>query len=228
MIRTLGVNGGTGFAYEYAGPTIEGLSIEERMTICNMSIEGGARVGYVNPDEKTFEYLKGRPYCPKGKDWDTAVAEWRKVASDPDAVYERVVKIDASSLVPQVACPHTVDNVKPVGEVAGKAVQQVVIGSCTNGRLDDLAAASPAVQVAAFKLVLERRSGDCVLSPDVKIVATANRRDDKSGATTLPAALRTISSLATSRAACSRASSSRRSRSASALSRIRSRSCRTR
>ena len=78
IIRTLGVNGGTGFAYEYGGEVFDRFSMEERMTVCNMSIEGGARAGYVNPDETTFAYLKGRPYSPKGAAWDAAVARWRR------------------------------------------------------------------------------------------------------------------------------------------------------
>jgi len=102
VIRQLGVFGGTGFAYEYAGSTVDALSMEERMTLCNMSIEGGARVGYVNPDEKTFAYLKGRPYAPAGEAWDRAVTYWRSVASDPDATYDDVVRIDASDIAPTV------------------------------------------------------------------------------------------------------------------------------
>src|SRR6476619_870868 len=96
VIRKLGVFGGTGYAYEYAGSAIEALSMEERMTLCNMSIEGGARVGYVNPDEKTFEYMKGRPYAPQGDAWPKALAYWKSIASDRDAVYDDVVRIDAS------------------------------------------------------------------------------------------------------------------------------------
>jgi 3-isopropylmalate/(R)-2-methylmalate dehydratase large subunit len=102
IIRTLGVNGGTGFAYEYAGSTIDAMSMEERMTLCNMSIEGGARVGYVNPDEKTFSYLKNRPYSPKAAAWDTAVDAWKKVASDADAAYDDVVEINAKDIRPTV------------------------------------------------------------------------------------------------------------------------------
>src|SRR5471030_1482778 len=82
IIRQLGVNGGLGFAYEYGGDVFDRFTMEERMTVCNMSIEGGARCGYVNPDETTFAYLKGRPYSPKGAEWDTAVARWRSMASD--------------------------------------------------------------------------------------------------------------------------------------------------
>ena len=99
IIRTLGVNGGTGFAYEYAGDLFDRMSMEERMTVCNMSIEGGARVGYVNPDETTFAYLKGRPYAPKGAAWDAAVIRWRGLASDAGCHYDDVVKIDAASIL---------------------------------------------------------------------------------------------------------------------------------
>jgi 3-isopropylmalate/(R)-2-methylmalate dehydratase large subunit len=102
IIRTLGVNGGTGFAYEYAGDVFDRMSMEERMTVCNMSIEGGARAGYVNPDETTFAYLKGRPYSPKGAEWDAAVARWKSFASDPGCSYDDVVKIDAASIEPTV------------------------------------------------------------------------------------------------------------------------------
>lgn len=102
IIRTLGVNGGTGFAYEYGGEVFDGFSMEERMTVCNMSIEGGARAGYVNPDETTFEYLKGRPYAPKGKDWDAAVEQWRSFASDPDCEYDDIVNLRAEDIGPTV------------------------------------------------------------------------------------------------------------------------------
>src|ERR671914_308927 len=87
IIRRLGVNGGVGYAYEYAGDAIERMSMDERMTICNMSIEGGARVGYVNPDETTFRYLEGRPFAPQGADFERAIAWWSSMASDPDASY---------------------------------------------------------------------------------------------------------------------------------------------
>ena len=102
VIRMLGVNGGTGYAYEYNGSTISAMNMEERMTVCNMSIEGGARVGYINPDETTFAYLKGRPYSPKGAAWDTAVKNWRALASDADAAYDDVVEIAAEDILPTV------------------------------------------------------------------------------------------------------------------------------
>lgn len=102
IIRLLGANGGIGYAYEYGGSTFDGFTMEERMTVCNMSIEGGARCGYVNPDEKTFEYLKGRNYSPKGDAWNTAVDQWRAVASDKDAAYDDVVNIRAEDVPPTV------------------------------------------------------------------------------------------------------------------------------
>lgn len=102
IIRVLGVNGGTGFAYEYGGEVFDRFTMEERMTVCNMSIEGGARVGYVNPDETTFTYLKGRPYSPKGAAWDAAVANWRAVASDAGCQYDDVVNINAADIAPTV------------------------------------------------------------------------------------------------------------------------------
>lgn len=102
IIRTLGVNGGTGFAYEYGGEVFDRFSMEERMTVCNMSIEGGARVGYVNPDETTFSYLEGRPYVPKGAEWEAAVERWRSFASDADCDYDDVVEIRAEDIGPTV------------------------------------------------------------------------------------------------------------------------------
>ena len=102
LIRTLGVNGGTGYAYEYGGDVFDRFSMEERMTVCNMSIEGGARVGYVNPDETTFAYLKGRPYAPTGAAWDAAMAGWKAVASDPGCAYDDVVTIRGEDIPPTV------------------------------------------------------------------------------------------------------------------------------
>ncbi len=102
IIRLLGAGGGKGYAYEYGGSVLDGFSMEERMTVCNMSIEGGARCGYVNPDEKTFEYLKGRNYSPKDAEWEAAVEKWRGFASDADAVYDDVVNIQAEDIPPTV------------------------------------------------------------------------------------------------------------------------------
>ncbi len=102
IIRLLGTQGGTGYAYEYAGSTFDNFTMEERMTVCNMSIEGGARVGYVNPDETTFEYLKGRPYSPKGAEWDAAVERWKSFASDEGCSFDDVVEINAADIPPTV------------------------------------------------------------------------------------------------------------------------------
>ncbi len=167
IIRKLGVNGGTGFAYEYNGEVFENFSIEERMTVCNMSIEGGARVGYVNPDEKTFEYLKGRPFSPKGAAWDEAVERWRAIRSDEGCEYDDVVEFDASEIEPTVTwginpgqaifinenIPHPDDvpeQERPSIEEAlqhmkldggaplkGTPIDVAFMGSCTNARLSD-------------------------------------------------------------------------------------------
>jgi 3-isopropylmalate/(R)-2-methylmalate dehydratase large subunit len=102
IIGLLGVQGGTGYAYEYAGDTIARMSMDERMTICNMSIEGGARIGYVNPDETTFEYLRGRRFAPQGAAFDRACEWWRSRASDPDANWDDVVRVDGSTIAPTV------------------------------------------------------------------------------------------------------------------------------
>ena len=168
IIRKLGVNGGTGYAYEFAGSAIEAMSMEERMTLCNMSIEGGARVGYVNPDETTFVYLQARPFAPSGQNWERAVAYWRSIASDPDATYDDVVRIPAAEIAPSLTWgvnpgqviaidepvptpeqlpeserPNVVDALKYMKLEAGKPIkgQKVdvtFIGSCTNSRLSDL------------------------------------------------------------------------------------------
>lgn len=167
IIRKLGVNGGTGYAYEYAGEVFDNFSMEERMTVCNMSIEGGARVGYVNPDEKTFAYLKGRPYSPKGDEWDAAVERWKSFASDPDCEYDDVVEIDAADIAPTVTwginpaqaitvleniptvegCPESEKAItaealeymklEPGSPIKGTKVNVCFLGSCTNGRLSD-------------------------------------------------------------------------------------------
>ncbi len=167
IIRKLGVKGGTGFAYEYGGSVFDNFSMEERMTVCNMSIEGGARAGYVNPDEKTFEYLKGRPYSPTGDEWDAAVERWKSFASDPDCEYDDVVEFDAAEIAPTVTwginpeqAISVVENVPTVegsaekdkalvaealeymklpagAPIKGTKVDVCFIGSCTNGRLSD-------------------------------------------------------------------------------------------
>ena len=172
VIRSLGVKGGVGFAYEFAGPAIAALSMEERMTLCNMAIEGGARVGYVNPDATTFAYLKGRPMAPAGEAWDKAVQWWSSLASGSDAVFDDEVRFDATAIAPTVTWGITpghaigVDETIPSLEqtpeedqalaqeayrymdlnpgqaIAGVPVDVCFIGSCTNGRLSDLEAAA--------------------------------------------------------------------------------------
>jgi len=163
IIGRIGVNGGTGHVLEYRGPGIEALSMDERMTICNMSIEAGARAGMVAPDETTFAYLKGRPRAPQGDAWDRAVADWRTLATDPGATFDRTVQLDASAVEPMITYGTNPGMVAPIsgcvperpgdavfarslsymglqpGEpLRDKAVQVVFIGSCTNARLSDL------------------------------------------------------------------------------------------
>lgn len=138
IIALLGAKGGIGYAYEYGGEVFDRFSMEERMTVCNMSIEGGARCGYVNPDEKTFAYLKGRPYCPAGAEWDAAVARWRSFASDPDAQYDDVVNIDAADIAPTVTWGISPDQ-----------------GFSIDGRIPDPAAAATDAERASIEEALE-------------------------------------------------------------------------
>ena len=102
IIGLLGANGGLGYAYEFGGSTIDAMSMDERLTLCNLAIEGAARCGYINPDETTFEYIKGRLFAPTGKEWDEAVARWKSFASDPDAEYDDIVTISAEDISPTV------------------------------------------------------------------------------------------------------------------------------
>src|SRR5678809_75640 len=102
IIQRLGVQGGNGYAYEYAGDVIDRMSMDERMTVCNMSIEGGARVGYVNPDQTTFDYIRGRPFAPQGDNFDRACAWWQSMASDRGASYDDEITIDAATIQPTV------------------------------------------------------------------------------------------------------------------------------
>jgi 3-isopropylmalate/(R)-2-methylmalate dehydratase large subunit len=162
MIGRLGVNGGVGYAYEYAGPTVEAMDMEGRMTLCNMAVEGGARVGYVNPDDTTYGYLAGRPFAPAGRDFAAARDWWSSLRSDEDAPYDDLVTIDGAAVEPMVTwgtnpgqvmgvsglvpAPSSADEEQALGymqlragePVAGTPVQVAFIGSCTNGRLSDL------------------------------------------------------------------------------------------
>jgi 3-isopropylmalate/(R)-2-methylmalate dehydratase large subunit len=170
IIRKLGVAGGKGFAYEYGGAVIDKMNMEERMTVCNMSIEGGALVGYVNPDRTTFEFLKGRQYAPKGADFERAVAYWKSVASDADASYDDLVSMNGSEIEPTVtwginpgqavgiseklpqpegfADPEGAKKAyehmgwKPGSPILGTPINVAFVGSCTNSRLSDLRAAA--------------------------------------------------------------------------------------
>jgi 3-isopropylmalate/(R)-2-methylmalate dehydratase large subunit len=176
IIRRLGVNGGVGFAYEYAGRAVDAMSMDERMTMCNMSIEGGARAGYVNPDRTTFEYLKGRRFAPAGDAFDRAVEWWTSMRSDPGAPYDDEVRIDGSAIAPTVTwginpgqsvyvderLPKPSD--LPAGErdslaealefmgfhggdpIRGTRIDVAFVGSCTNARLSDLREAARVVQ----------------------------------------------------------------------------------
>jgi 3-isopropylmalate/(R)-2-methylmalate dehydratase large subunit len=167
IIRRLGVQGGVGFAYEYGGSTLEAMSVDERMTICNMSIEGGARVGYVNPDETTFAFLRGRPFAPQGDAFERAVRWWRQIASDRDAAYDDRVGVDAAAIEPTVTWginpgqsvavgePISADpsdealafmGFRPGARVQGTRIDVAFIGSCTNGRLSDLEEAARIVR----------------------------------------------------------------------------------
>jgi 3-isopropylmalate/(R)-2-methylmalate dehydratase large subunit len=176
IIRKLGVKGGVGYAYEFAGSTFEHMNMEERMTVCNMSIEGGARCGYINPDQVTFDYLKGRDAAPKGVDWDTAIAWWKSIASDRDADYDDVVIFNAADISPtvtwgitpgqgmgvteQVPTPEQMAeseraiaeeayrymDLQPGNPIQGTKVDVCFIGSCTNGRISDLREAAKFAQ----------------------------------------------------------------------------------
>ena len=175
IIARLGVRGGVGYAYEYAGPVVERMTMDERMTMCNMSIEGGARIGYVNPDETTFEYMAGRPFTPGGEAFDRARAWWRSMASDPDAAYDDEVVIDGNAIEPRVtwginpgqsvgvseripepgAAGADADAVGEALEfmgltagasIRGTKVDVAFVGSCTNSRLSDLREAARVVR----------------------------------------------------------------------------------
>jgi 3-isopropylmalate/(R)-2-methylmalate dehydratase large subunit len=167
IIRRLGVHGGVGFAYEYGGSTLDAMTIDERMTICNMSIEGGARIGYVNPDAATFEFLRGRRFAPPADAFDRAVAWWRAMATDANATYDDRVAFDAATIEPtvtwginpgqSVAVTEPID-AEPGDEalafmgfrtgmrVQGTRIDVAFIGSCTNGRLSDLEEAARVVR----------------------------------------------------------------------------------
>jgi 3-isopropylmalate/(R)-2-methylmalate dehydratase large subunit len=173
LLARIGVGGGTGHVFEYTGEAIRALSMEERMTVCNMSIEGGARAGLIAPDEVTFAYLKGRAHAPKGKDWDAALARWRALPTDPGATFDKTITLDASALTPMITwgtnpgmglaigdripdpagAPDAASRAaleKALGYMGlsagkpllGQKIDVVFVGSCTNGRIEDLRAAA--------------------------------------------------------------------------------------
>jgi 3-isopropylmalate/(R)-2-methylmalate dehydratase large subunit len=177
IIRALGVGGGAGSVIEYRGAAIRALSMEGRMTVCNMSIEGGARAGMIAPDDTTFSYLEARKHSPRGKEWERALDDWRSLATDEGAEFDREIRVDAAALRPTVtwgtnpAQSVSIDDVVPEpATLGGQAEQQaaeralsymalkpgtpirditvgaVFIGSCTNGRLEDLRAAAEVIR----------------------------------------------------------------------------------
>ncbi|MCB9992355.1 MAG: 3-isopropylmalate dehydratase large subunit [Hyphomicrobiaceae bacterium] len=177
IIGEIGTAGGTGHVIEYAGEAIRSLSMEGRMTVCNMSIEGGARAGLIAPDEKTFDYVRSRPRAPQGAAFDMAVADWKTLFSDPDAQFDREIVLDAANLPPIVSWGSSPEDVvsvtgtvpdpeaitdanrrdskrraltymglKPGTKITDIALDKVFIGSCTNGRIEDLRAAAAVVQ----------------------------------------------------------------------------------
>ena len=159
---------GVGYAYEFAGPAIRNLSMEERMTICNMSIEGGARCGYINPDVKTYDYIQARLFAPKNNDWYQAINWWESLKSDEKAIYDDVIKIDASKIEPTITwgitpgqsiginqkIPSKLEirsddqfiaeeayeymGFQPGQLIKNTPIDVCFIGSCTNGRISDL------------------------------------------------------------------------------------------
>ena len=182
IIAKIGTGGGTGHVLEYRGEVIENLDMAGRMTVCNMSIEAGARAGMIAPDATTFEYLKGKPYSPQGEAWERAVAKWKTLATDEGAVFDKSIELDGSEIPPMVsygtnpgqaigvgervpdpqkmasndklATSQALDymNLKPGAPIKGQPIDVVFIGSCTNGRLEDLRAAA---KVARGRRVME-------------------------------------------------------------------------
>lgn len=164
LMSQITTSGATGYFVEYAGSAIRSLSMEGRLTLCNLSIEMGARGGLVAPDEVTFEYIKGRPFAPKGEDWDKAVEEWKKLRTDDDAVFDKEVTFDATDIEPmitygtnpgmgigitkQIPAAQTESDKKALAymqfaegeQMIGKKVDYVFLGACTNGRIEDFRA----------------------------------------------------------------------------------------
>ncbi|MCA9639771.1 MAG: 3-isopropylmalate dehydratase large subunit [Polyangiaceae bacterium] len=203
IINRLGVQGGVGYAYEFAGEVFDAFSMEERMTVCNMSIEGGARVGYVNPDQTTYDYLQGRPSSPQGNAWEKAVAYWDSIKSDADAQYDDVVRFDAAEIEPvvtwgitpgqSVGVSGSIPNLEAFPEtergnvsqaydymklaagqpIAGLQIDVAFIGSCTNARISDF-------QVVAELIEARRSAGQPVrVAPNVRALAVPGSQEVK-------------------------------------------------
>ena len=181
VIGATGTAGGTGYVIEYCGEAIRDLSMEGRMTVCNMAIEGGARAGLIAPDEKTFEYCKGRPHAPKGAQWEAAMDWWKTLYSDDDAHFDKVVTLKGEDIAPVVTWGTSPEDVLPITSVVpapedfkgGKVdavkraleymdltpgqkltdiqIDTVFIGSCTNGRIEDLRAAAAVLKGKKIK-----------------------------------------------------------------------------
>ena len=207
ILRKLSAKGGTGYAYEFAGSTFAAMTMEERMTICNMAIEGGARCGYINPDETTFAYLKGREHAPSGANWDKAVAYWKSIASDADAVFDDVKTFRAEDIAPTVTWGISPDHGVGVGEtipakesftqddwatveeayqymdvkagqpIAGMKIDVAFIGSCTNGRISDLREAAKVITAHGGKVASHVKAFIVPGSEAVKKVAEAEGLD---------------------------------------------------
>src|SRR5689334_11081472 len=202
IIGALGVKGGAGFAYEFGGDAVQAMSMDERMTICNMAIEGGARIGYVNPDDTTVAYLRGRRFAPTGDAFERAAARWRSIASDAGAMYDDEVRIDGTSIAPTVTwginpgqsiaidarLPNPADlppddraavsealefmALRPNQHIAGTKIDVAFIGSCTNGRLSDL---REAARIAAGRRVAPHVRA--LVVPGSQAVAAAAERE---------------------------------------------------
>ena len=185
VIGILGTAGGGGYALEFSGEVIKNLTMEERMTVCNMAIEAGSRVGIIEPDEKTFEFLKGKPMAPKGEQWDKAMEHWATLKSDPDAKYDKTITLKGEEIIPSVTWGTSPEDVLPINasipsldEIHDKdkkqavirsleymglnpkdklediSIDKVFIGSCTNGRIEDLRAAASILKGIKFQKML--------------------------------------------------------------------------